>query len=119
LANLPLEANVQFMTVMATKMQALAQWLSTCLFFCMKLGLQKCGLALLFLSSSIWAQTTAKQDAEQAGQSVKNAGKEAGSATAKTTKKAARKVKHGVKKAAHKTAQETQKGASKVEQKTQ
>ncbi|HEY7387959.1 MAG TPA: hypothetical protein VH640_05590 [Bryobacteraceae bacterium] len=85
----------------------------------MRRTLQKCSLALLFASASVWSQTTAQQDAQQAGHDAKAAAKEAGSATAKTTKKAARKVKHGAKKTANKAAQETQKGANKVEQKTQ
>jgi hypothetical protein len=51
--------------------------------------------------------TTAKQDAKDAGHDTKNAAKKAGSAT-----------KKGTKKAAHKTAQKTDEGAQKVEDKT-
>ena len=51
--------------------------------------------------------TTAKQDAKDAGHDTKNAAKKAGSAT-----------KKGTKKAANKTAQKTDEGAQKVEDKT-
>jgi|HubBroStandDraft_2_1064218.scaffolds.fasta_scaffold12163_1 hypothetical protein len=51
--------------------------------------------------------TSAKQDAKDAGHDTKNAAKKAGSAT-----------KKGTKKAANKTAQKTDEGAQKVEDKT-
>jgi hypothetical protein len=51
--------------------------------------------------------TTAKQDAKDAGHDTKNAAKKAGSAT-----------KKGTKKAVNKTAQKTDEGAQKVEDKT-
>ena len=63
--------------------------------------------ALTATASQQQDDTTAKQDAKDAGHDTKNAAKKAGSATKKTTKKAA-----------HKTAQKTDQASQKVEDKT-
>ena len=62
------------------------------------------GTVATFTATATQSQddTTAKQDAKDAGHDTKNAAKKAGSAT-----------KKGTKKAAHKTAQKTDEGAQK------
>jgi hypothetical protein len=64
-------------------------------------------LAIGFGIAPLGAQTTAKQDAKDAGHSAKTAAKKTGSAVKKSTKKVV-----------HKGASTTQKGAKKVEKKT-
>ena len=63
--------------------------------------------ALTATASPQQDDTTAKQDAKDAGHDTKNAAKKAGNAT-----------KKGTKKAVNKTAQKTDEGAQKVEDKT-